>query len=64
MGDDIPVGAGPTAIVIGGYELYVVNRDDDSVSVIDINKNSKMGDDIPVGHGPTGYHYCSRHIAR
>ena len=52
IGDDIPVGHGPTAIAMGG-NVYVANFDSDSVSVIDMNNNSKIGNDIPVGDGPT-----------
>ena len=59
IGDDIPVGKSPVAIVadIVSDKLYVINHDDNSVSVIGINNNSKMGDDIPVGAGPTAISY-------
>jgi YVTN family beta-propeller protein len=33
--------------------IYVANRDDDTVSVIDGQNNTKIGKDIPVGASPS-----------
>ena len=52
----IAVGKSPSAITVEGSgfddKAYVVNHDDNSVSVIGINNNSKIGNDIPVGKSP------------
>jgi YVTN family beta-propeller protein len=54
----ITVGKGPKALAI--YEInldvhnvYVTNYLDNTVSVIDVNNNTKIGDDIEVGRGPS-----------
>jgi YVTN family beta-propeller protein len=52
--DDIQVGAGPTDIAVNlrTFLIYVVNQDDNSVSVIGLKNNTKIGDDIKVGNYP------------
>jgi YVTN family beta-propeller protein len=61
-GPQITVGGGPWDIKIDpdealGYnsvtnKAYVVNHDDNTVSVIDTMNNTKVGDDIKVGKVP------------
>src|SRR5262249_684944 len=56
IGKDIPVGRGPVAIGVDSFKhrIYVVNKIDNTVSVINGTKdnNTKIGKDIPVGRGP------------
>ena len=51
----IPVGKGPSAIGVNlnTNTIYVANKEDNTVSVIDGKNNSKIGKDIPVGKGPS-----------
>src|SRR5215831_10569587 len=50
----IIVGSSPSAIGVNNLKnkIYVANLDDDTVSVIDGNNNTKIGKDIPVGKKP------------
>ena len=52
---NIIVGHGPSAIGVatGKGKVYVVDSNDDTVSVINSINNTKMGNDIKVGNGPS-----------
>ena len=56
----IPTGKSPSAIGIDeiAHRIYVANEGDDTISVIDGQKNTKIKD-IPVGGSPSviGYYY-------
>jgi YVTN family beta-propeller protein len=52
IGNDIPVGKGPSAISVNTNTIYVANQGDDTVSVID-EKTNNVIKDIPVGKGPS-----------
>jgi YVTN family beta-propeller protein len=51
----IPVGKSPSAMAVNlvEHKIYVVNGDDNTVSVIDGKNNTKIGPDIKVGHLPS-----------
>jgi len=51
----IPVGANPDAIGVDGtlHKIFVVNSDENTVSVISSLNDTKIGDDIKVGRGPS-----------
>ena len=50
----IPVGTAPTDIIVNSHTntIYVANRIDNTVSVIDGQTNTKIGNDIQVGESP------------
>ena len=47
----IPVGDGPVGVAVSGSHAFVINKDSDSMSVIDTGSN-KVTATIPVGAGP------------
>jgi YVTN family beta-propeller protein len=51
----IPVGIFPSDVAVSpdGSLVYVTNRDDNTVSVIDTDTNTTIGDPIPVGLAPS-----------
>jgi YVTN family beta-propeller protein len=51
----IAIGDGPSIIDIDFDRnlVYVANKFDGTISVIDGENNKKIGDDIKVGNGPT-----------
>lgn len=48
----IPVGGDPMALAVGGRVIWVVNRGDDSVSVIEIEGSRRDGNPVDVGEVP------------
>ena len=51
---EIATGSGPVSVALMGTDAVVVNRDSDSVSLVDLATGAKVAADVSVGRAPRG----------